>query len=690
MSKKDIALSSKAIKSIELDGERQLRVIATAPTLDRDLEVIDTSSMQVPVKPKGLKYAADLTEQDEVDVPFLIDHNWALEKQAGYIKSLFINANGELEAVVQLANVDNGDRVYALAKDGALGNSFSIGFTLQNATLEDGIVKNVELLELSAVFKGSNRDARLLEVKSVKEEKSMSEAEKLKAEIEAKTLELAELEAKDAETPEVEAPVVEAEEVETPAEEIKSIVDGKVKGLVADVANADSSWEKEDEKWEAMQPVSDLFSSLLTAWYFPTTKIEEFDALVTEFTSLVSAIVNGKEVKEISEDLAKALGEKTIDEIAEVIKSSKKEEVNPNKKEIKMSKDIALEAIEAKAVELPTQKGEVVKTIKKAEARKMIVDALAAKFAKDDAAFAQIESNMADVKVINGTSGAALFVQEILAQDIRDAYSVQGRVGQLVNNIDIEGAETFKQLVETAGNGFQPVALGGVKPQDQPVWGSVVSEPFEWALIVAWLDGVQKRSPIAVYNQIVRYIAKEYAKLQDKIVLTYAGGAVGTETRPATGLVPILTTAGRVTPVASYGSADVVAALGAAYGAVRSDDTITLVANRATWAQLAVAVDGQARPLFTVVGEQVSAGALGSFNVVLSEALADGDVVVGAFADYNLVTRGGLSTLFSREATVGSLNLFTQDASALRADVDITGTPVFNTSFHLLQFGTES
>ena len=109
---KDIALSSKSIKSVELDGERQLRVIATAPTLDRDLEVIDTDTIKVPVKPRGMKYASDLTETDEIDVPFLIDHEWALEKQAGYIKRLYINAEGELEAIVQLSNVDNGDRVY--------------------------------------------------------------------------------------------------------------------------------------------------------------------------------------------------------------------------------------------------------------------------------------------------------------------------------------------------------------------------------------------------------------------------------------------------------------------------------------------------------------------------------------------------------------------------------------------------
>jgi hypothetical protein len=99
-------------------------------------------------------------------------------------------------------------------------------------------------------------------------------------------------------------------------------------------------------------------------------------------------------------------------------------------------------------------------------------------------------------------------------------------------------------------------------------------------------------------------------------------------------------------------------------------------------------MDANDHPIFSVVGNQVAAGALGTFNVVLSQVLEDGDVVVGAFADYNLVTRGGLGTLFSREAVVGSLNLFTQDASALRADVDITGGPVLVTSFQLLQFAT--
>jgi HK97 family phage major capsid protein len=151
-----------------------------------------------------------------------------------------------------------------------------------------------------------------------------------------------------------------------------------------------------------------------------------------------------------------------------------------------------------------------------------------------------------------------------------------------------------------------------------------------------------------------------------------------------------LTTATRFDAVASYDSLDVVPALGLAYGEIESDMAITLVANRRTWANLATSLDGENRPIFTVVGNQVAAGALGTFNVVLSNVLDDGDVVIGAFADYNLVTRGGLGTLLSREATVGELNLFTQDATALRADIDITGKPVFNTSFYLLQFPVAS
>lgn len=605
---KDIAQMH--VKAATLDEERTLRVIMTAPTLDRDLEVIDTNTIKIPLRPSGWKYAAEMTENDTPDIGLFLDHEWSVEKQAGFIKSLYVNASGQLEAIVKLSSVDNGDRVYTLAKEGALGNSWSIGYSLMNSTLEDGVIKNIELLEFSCVFKGSNRDAVLLDVKSIKGV-HMAEAKKTELADEKATLEARLKEINEEET---NAPQVEVETVVPEAEEAPVL-----EPEVEEPKPADAEEVVEEPK---------------------------IDAPVEEETKSV------KETKSMT------------------------------------NQDVAVENIEKKAV--PTQEEVAVKTISKNEARKMIVNAFAATFAKDEKAFKAIEQEAAGLKVINGTSGDPLFLPEILASDIREKYLIAGNVGTLVNKIDIEGAETFRQLVETAGTGFQPVALGGVKPEDQPVWTSVVFEPFEWALIVAWLDGVQKRSPIAVYQQIVNYIAREYRKLEDKIILTNPARVVGSENRAATGLVPILSTSGRNDNVQSYASTDVLPALAKAWGAIESDETITLVTNRATWASLAVSLDGEGRPLFTTVANQVTVGALGSFNVVLSQQMGAGEVVIGAFQDYNLVTRGGLSTLFSREATVGSLNLFTQDASALRADVDITGGPVLITSFYLLDFGVAS
>ena len=446
----------------------------------------------------------------------------------------------------------------------------------------------------------------------------------------------------------------------------------------------------------AMQPVMSLTKKLKNE-----TEVAEATENPTE-----DEVVEESEVEATAVDTETHEDETTNVETEEEVVTDESEETeseevtettdegnNESVEEKEMTEIDETAAAEVVAVATPKQEVKNEARITKNEARKLIVDALSAKFNGDEKAFKEINDKVKTLEVrneIDGTTGAPLFAPEILATDIRTQYEIVGRVGSLVNRIDVEGAETYRQVVETAGVGFRPVALGAVKPEDAPVWDSVVFEPFEWALIVAWLDGVAKRSPFAVYQQIVRYVALELARLEDKIILTYAGGSVGSETRPATGLVPLLLTANRDTEVASYESENVIPAIGLAYGEIESDLNITLVANRRTWAQLATSLDGFGRPIFTVVGEQVAAGALGTFNLVQSNVLEDGDVVIGAFADYNLVTRGGLGTLLSREATVGDLNLFTQDASALRADIDITGGPVFVESFYLLQFPTES
>lgn len=222
-----IAHAAANVKQVEAQDARTLRVIATAPTLDRDLEIIDSNSIRVPIRPTGWKYLSDMTSEDMPDVPFLIDHDWAIKSQGGSLRSIFVNSEGETESVVKLSTNQNGEDVYTLAKEDHLGNAFSIGYSYQNATLEDGVWKNIELLELSAVFKGSNRNARLLAVKSIKEEKSMAlsqeELAAKQAEIEKLTKEIDD--AKVEETPVVEKPVEQPKVDEPKEEEAKTVVE---------------------------------------------------------------------------------------------------------------------------------------------------------------------------------------------------------------------------------------------------------------------------------------------------------------------------------------------------------------------------------------------------------------------------------------------------------------------------------
>jgi HK97 family phage major capsid protein len=590
MSEQNIAQIS--VKSVTPEGEKWIRVIATDPSLDRDGEIIDTATLHVPIRPKGWKYASDLTPQDTIDLPFLLDHKWEVEKQLGSVRSMFMNGDGELETVAGFTSLDRGKDAHTLAKEGHLGNSFSATFDYSSSYTVDGVIYDAEIVELSMVFKGANRDARVLEVsKSVKKGKSM--------------------------------PELTLEEKKKEAERLKAEIEA-------------AEGENEEE----------------------TQEEDNADATQEAVEAAVAKALKKKEAK-VEKPIA-----------AKQVKDAPKVEVVENKKP-KMSKNEQRSMFVKQFVALKQQD---VSTL--AELNKKAYEADTS------------EDKELKKKAISFADGASIYQTEVVSADIQQEYTNVGRVGQLVKRIDITGAETWKQIIQTAGNGFQPVGQEEVKQEDKPVWTHLSIEPKEHALIVAWYDGMAKRTPLAVYQSLIQYIAREYAKLEDKIIISFNGVTTGGgDIFAPTGLVPILTAAGnRTVNAATFSAADIQAALGRAYGHIESDGTLTIVASRQTWGMLAVTVDTQGRNVFTVVGNQVSAGALGTFNVVISQEVPNGIVVMGDMNDYELVTNGGLETLFSREATVGSLNLFTSDASALRAAADVAGKPVRNTSFVLIDF----
>lgn len=600
------------VKATEIEGERSIVAVVSSSRLDRDYEYVDVPSLRLPLKGGGSIKARDLTGSEAIDIPMLLNHSFDVEDVIGSVRKAYMNDMGELVAEFGISSRAKAQDLMLLIDEKHLDNSLSI--TMIDYDYRDDTIYDAEVAEISLVFRGSNKDARILAVKSLIKGEQMSKDEQTEEAIK--------------------------EEVVTAQKEVESVTveSEEVVAVEAEVAVEEAETEVEETEAEEVAVVAEV-----------------------------------------------------AEEVVEVAEKAVKEETNVKEKEMS-AKDIAKDEISEKAV---VAQEVAVKSFSKNDARKKMVEHLSAVFNKDEEASKALGREVASMKVVDGTSGANLFAPEVLAQDILEQYDEVGSVAALVSKVDVTGAETYRQLVETAGVGFQAVALGAEKEQDQPVWTPKVFEPFEYALIVAWLDGVAKRSPLAVYNQLVRYIATEYLRLQDKIILSYEGGTVGSETRPATGLVPVLTTAGRVQPVASYDSADIISALGEAYGDIRSAGTLTLVANRKTWGRMATSVDGEGRAVFTVVGNTVVAGALGTFSVVTSDEIADDKVVMGHFPDYLYVTRGGLETLFSREATIGDpsdggINLFTQDASALRANNDVTGGPLRNESFVVLDFTTSS
>lgn len=550
-------------------GERTVTVVATAATLDRQYDIIDSKSMRIPVRPSGNVLAKDLTGSEQIDVPFMINHSSDITDIIGSTRKAYINAQGELEMQFGLANTELADKLWPLLEGDHLGNNVSI--TMIDYEPRDGVLYNGELVEVSLVYRGSNRDARVVAV-------------------------------------------------------------SKALGIEPEVDETE------------------------------ITKVNKPDQ------------ENNKPNKE---DMEVVEADDTADETIET-----KENINMTN-----NQEVALEGAVEKAAVIEQPK-RVVKA-SKTEIRKNFVSQMSAvhsqnldalrKYAKEGA---DLDGNDQVAKVLDASN---IYLSEVVSNDIKAAYVDAGGVGSLVTRVDISGATMLRQVVETSGVGFQPVALGGVKPEDAPVWTDQQIIPYEWALIVVWRDGDAAQTPIAVYQQIVRYIADEYRKLEDRIILDYAGGMVGSENRPATGLVPLLEAAARSSAIATnYNSATLIPALGAAFAQIKSNAELSVVVNRVTWAKLATSLDGENNPVFKMVGKQVTAGALGTFNVVTSEKLANDEVVVGAFKDYTLVTRGNLSTLFSQEATVGSTNLFTQNASGLRASVDMAGAAVPLTSFWLL------
>lgn len=167
------SLNFDAGSSAKLSGERELVFLANSGKRMDNGFTVDLSTLEAPLIDGSKKLVSQLTDDDKLALPLLIDHAWSIEQQAGTITKLTVDEDG-LEAVAKLATVQTGELVYQLAKDGALTNSFSISIDYFHEPGKDGVISNAQLVEISVVYKGADQRAALRSVNSHEGDNAMT------------------------------------------------------------------------------------------------------------------------------------------------------------------------------------------------------------------------------------------------------------------------------------------------------------------------------------------------------------------------------------------------------------------------------------------------------------------------------------------------------------------------------------
>lgn len=212
------------IKTKVVDGERRIVFVASSANVDRHYEQVNVSSLRLPLKGGG-----DITVEaipaegvtDIVDIPLMLNHSGDVRDVIGSVRSAFFE-NGELIFEAGISSREVAQEMLTLIEEGHLSNAFSITMTDFDYNFESETISNAEIIEVSLVYRGSNKEARLLAIKSLMEGNKMSEAEKQNDTFGDANGDGKDHSQKPADTPKEEAPVETPETPETPVEEPKN------------------------------------------------------------------------------------------------------------------------------------------------------------------------------------------------------------------------------------------------------------------------------------------------------------------------------------------------------------------------------------------------------------------------------------------------------------------------------------
>lgn len=252
------------VKSIgEEAEERTITFVASSAEQDRHYEKVDTASLRLPLKGGGEVIAGDIKADgvDNVDIPLMLNHSFDVKDVIGSVRKAYFK-DGELIFEAGISNREQAQEILQLIEEGHLDNAFSITMADFDYNSDSGEISNAEIIEVSVVFRGANKEARLLAVKSVEgiELVERNEDGSFKAIVDGKEVTLKADEANEAEVKEATEENAEEEEKSEPeakAEnatetEGESVAEDEEKSEETDAETTEESTKEESEMDKAI------------------------------------------------------------------------------------------------------------------------------------------------------------------------------------------------------------------------------------------------------------------------------------------------------------------------------------------------------------------------------------------------------------------------------------------------------
>lgn len=265
------------IKSVEGKEaeERTITFVASSAEQDRHYEKVDTASLRLPLKGGGEIVAGEIKADgiDNVDIPLMLNHSFDVKDVIGSVRKAYFE-NGELIFEAGISNREQAQEILQLIEEGHLDNAFSITMADFDYNEKSGEISNAEIIEVSVVFRGANKEARLLAVKSVEgielvernedgsfkaivdgKEVTLKADEQTEAEVEEATEEKAEESEAQAEEPEAEAENATESDGESEAEESEEKSEETEAEATEESTKEESEMDKEIAKEAIATPV---------------------------------------------------------------------------------------------------------------------------------------------------------------------------------------------------------------------------------------------------------------------------------------------------------------------------------------------------------------------------------------------------------------------------------------------------